>query len=160
MSKSKVKAILIPVSFKDEEKRYGSLMNHAIHLGKHEGVFWHVNIPGEKTKAIFQHHEIKKTYFYSTSVKKVLFTGKIKKIGEIDIFIPPSQYEKFVPEWRKDDWKASTKISHGFWILLESIEELIKPKEISDFKRFETKEELKHGAYPYALIMDPTYESV
>jgi len=58
MSSKEEKAILIPASFRDEEKRYGSLIKHAIHLGKHGGVFWHVNVPGEKTETIFRHEEI------------------------------------------------------------------------------------------------------
>lgn len=160
MSSKKEKAILIPASFKDEEKRYGSLMKHAMHLGKYGGVFWHVNVPGEKTATIFQHTEIEQAYFYSTSVKKVIYVCQIKKIGSIGNFEPYSEYERFVPEWRKNDWKSSIRISHGFWFLITDIKELLKSREISEFKKFENSEKLKHGAYPYAIIVDPKFEAI
>jgi len=93
-------------------------------------------------------------------VKKVLYVCKIGKIGSIDKFDPYFTYDKYVPEWRKEDWNASIEISHGFWILMEKIKELLKPQEISNFRKFENNEELRHGAYPYAIIKDPKYQAI
>ena len=68
-------AIMVSASDKDFliERSFGSVMSHAIHLGKHGKVFWQVSSPGEYVPGEFKYPSIKQGYFYLTSIKKVFY---------------------------------------------------------------------------------------
>jgi len=155
------KAIMISANMEFTEPRYGSVLHHAIHLGKKGKVFWHVHSPGGKDVAIFRNEGIKKGYFYSTSVKKVLYTFQIEKLGPINEFSPAQDYEKFVPEWRLKDWKSTIKKPVGIWILINEIKELIHPQNIKNFEKIKPLgDSLKPGKYPYSIIIEEDLEAI
>jgi len=153
------KAILIPASMDFTEPRYGSVLHHAFHLGKHGSVFWHVNT-GKETVSEFRHPEITTAYFYITSVQKVLYICDVDFIGSTEELDDPKRLIQYVPEWRKEDWKSSMKEPWGYWVLIKDIRELFKPRDYDEFKLFETNQPLDAAPRPYSIIVDPEFESV
>lgn len=153
------KAIMISANMDFNEPRYGSILHHALHLGKHGSVFWHVNT-GKEIISNFKHPEITKAYFYVTSVQKVLYVCDVDFIGSTQELDDSKQLIQYVPEWRKNDWNESLKSPWGYWILISEMRVLIKPKEYSDFNLFHTNKPLSTPPQIYHLIVDcPEYDS-
>ena len=156
------RAIIIPATLEFDEMQYGSVLHHALHLGKHGGVFWHVN-PTAKAEPTskFIHPEITKAYFYVTSVQKVLYVCDASFIGTTKELDDTSRLVQYVPQCRKKDWKASLKSPWGYWLLITEIRELIQPRDFSDFNRFDTNEPLGSPPRTYYFIVNrPEYESI
>ncbi len=154
------KAIMISANIEQPEEKYGSVLHHSIHLGRHGCVFWHINIPGTTTSATFKHPEILKAYFYVTSVQKVLYVCDVDFIGSIEELDEKKNLIQYVPQWRKDDWKKSLKNPHGFWVLITEIRELNPPKEFQHFINFEKKRPLEAVPQTYSIIDDPEYDYI
>ncbi len=136
------KAIIFPATIEPPEERYGSVLHHALHLGKHGSVFWHLNVPGKETASKFNHSEVSKAYIYVSSVQKVLYVCEIDFIGSIEELSDNKILEQNVPSWRKSDWKASLKNPHGFWVLITSIKELKHARNLEEFRKFGKQEHL------------------
>jgi len=156
------RAIIISATLKYDDLRYGSVLHHALHLGKHGAVFWHLNpLTNTKPTPQFEYTDITKAYVYVSSLQKVLYVCEINSIGTVNQFDDTSKVVQYVPQWRKKDWKASIKSPWGYWLLITEIRELIKPRNFSEFKRFGTNEPLGSPPRSYSFINDcPEYESV
>ena len=155
-------AIIISASDKEtlKERRFGSVMSHAIHLGKHEKVFWQTGTPGPYIPEEFNYPDIKKGYFYLTSIQKVFYVCEIEFIKTYDEIDNPDKFIYYVPEWRMENWKSQEEENWGYWILIENIQELKKLHTIDEFVRFDNEEPLKAPPQAYSIIIDPEYETI
>ena len=155
-------AILVSASHKEtlKERKYGSVMSHAIHLGSHGKVFWQVGSPGPYISTEFRYPDIKKGYFYLTSIQKIFYTFDIEFIKAYSEIENASEYLNFVPEWRLSNWKSQKKGDWGYWILIKDIKELKKLYNVEEFilARKEEPEEVPPQAY--SIVIDPMYETV
>lgn len=155
-------AIIVSASDKEtlKERRFGSVISHAIHLGKYGKVFWQTGNPGKYVPDRFNYPTIKRGYFYLTSIQRVFYVCDIEFIKVYDEIENHDKYEKYVPEWRKNNWKSQKKGNWGYWILIDNIQELKKLYSISDFIRSDKDEPLKAPPQAYSIIIDEQFEAI
>ncbi len=143
-----------------KDRRYGSVMSHAIHLGKHGKVFWQIRTPGSYIPEEFNYPNIKKGYFYLTSIQRVFYACDIEFIKKHDEIDDPDKFIYYVPEWRMKNWRSQEEENWGYWISIEYIQELRKQHTIDEFVCFSTKKPLIAPPQAYSIIIDPKFETV
>lgn len=155
-------AIIISASDKDtlKQRKYGSVLPHAIHLGKHEKVFWHTGNPGKYIPDSFKYPNIKKGYAYVTSIQRVFYAFDIEFIKVFDDIENHEKYKQYVPEWRISNWESQNEENWGYWILIKDIQELKRLYTFDEFKLNETGEPMKAPPQAYSIIIDPKYEVI
>lgn len=155
-------AIMVSASDKEyiRELRVGSVMAHAIHLGKLGKVFWQATSPGGYIPDDFKYPSIKKGYFYLTSIKKVFYAFDVEFIKAYDEIDDPDDFIYYVPRWRLDHWRSEEKENWGYWILITDIKELSKLYDIKKFNLVDGEKAMENAPQTYSIIIDPEYETV
>ena len=155
-------AIIISASDKEElmKRIYGSVIPHAVHMGKYGKVFWQTGNPGKYVPDSFRCPDIKKGYIYVTSIQKVYYSFEVEFIKVFDDIENPEEYKKYVPEWRVTNWESQKKGNWGYWILINDIQELKRLYDFDEFDLYKTGEPLKAPPQTYSFIRDPEYEVV
>lgn len=155
-------AIVISASDKDtlKERKFGSVMSHAIHLGKHGKVFWQTGNPGAYIPDKFNYPDIKKGYFYVTSIQRVYYVCDIEFIKAHDEIEDHAKYMKYIPEWRKANWESQREENWGYWVLINHIQELKRLYTIDELDLIDTKVSMKAPPQAYSIIIDPEYEAI